>query len=161
MKKKDNKNVEYIKKQENVTVIFGDSTDDQGCESICILDEKGNFSSLFSYITNLYEKGGYVSDDDSTYLLGYTQCRIIQMSDNSEKEIKGDFDFDSMYIGNKDLNKLFKNYIGKKIQLNFEMAKDINQLNFQRQVAQANLEKKLLNKNLKKENNIVNRVNKI
>lgn len=137
----------YLKTQEKVTIIFGDSHDDiSPDENICILHKNGKFSSLWHYLTPKYELGGYNERDNDNqyaeYTLHYTQIRVSH--GGKEKKIEGSFDYQSqeLHLDNHSITKFLLSFLGKEVSLTIHMAKNKKHL-------ETNLEKEALSHSLK------------
>lgn len=134
----------YVKSQDKITIILGDCTDEiSKHETVCILNKKGIFTSLWTYLSDKYERGGYNNSDEgyAQYNLHYTKIEII--SNDKSHTIEGSFTYEDedLYLDNKNISKFFKKFLGQQVYLNIDMAenKDTLQVCAQKSVLDQNL----------------------
>lgn len=146
----------YIEKKMCFQVILGDSSDQQGFESICFLNDKGRFETYWDVMTNILDEGGW-DENESCFLMEYGKITLNysnQKKQICEKVYEGEFymnDSELCFIKGREKNThtFFSSLVGCHVNAHFQFAK--NEEIFKIHLEKNEIQSKLQNSHKKSE----------
>jgi hypothetical protein len=138
----------FINQKLKFRVIYGDSSDRQGCEALCFLKEDGRFDTYWDIITDLLDIGGW-DEDESAFIMTYGKITFDYVNRKGkacQKVYEGEFYMSDSELyfekgSEKNTHKFLSSLIGLEVKAHFQFA--LNEEIFKISIEKDNMEKQV------------------